>query len=309
MAVAAIGSVALPRPSSASGPQVRLSNGLVADLSPRAGAAKDRLEQQLLQRERELRLERSVRKMPDLTQTSEELLVPGGGSSYCGPVAVSNAIMGLAAAGQPDLLPQRPSPRQAHTALVRLLGSGRYMGTSANAGTGAAGLMVGLERYLRHQGYRPSLSYQGWRGHPRRFATGQKAPSRDAMIDAFAQGASVFVNIGWYRPSPRVEGVFRRRGGHWLTLVGTGVDATGDASPHTLVFHDPAPWAGPEGERHFARFEALGEGWLITEVGAFASEGHHILSGVHVKHPGDVAIVDGVVTLVIGATRKAATPG
>ncbi len=286
-----------------------LTGGLVADFSRVAEATQARIEQELVQRERELRLQRSIRKMPDLTQTSADLLVPGGGSSYCGPVAVSNAIAGLAAGGQRDLMPERSSPRQAHTALVRLLGSGRYMGTSANAGTGAAGLMVGLERYLRHQGYRASLSYQGWRGHPRRFATGQKAPSREAMIDAFAQGASVFVNIGWYRPSPRVEGVFRRRGGHWLTLVGTGVDASGNASANTLVFHDPAPWAGPEGERHFASFEALGEGWLITEVGAFASEGHHILSGVHVKHPGDVAIVDGVVTLVIGATRKTATPG
>jgi hypothetical protein len=306
---AALGSVVLPRASSASGPASVLHGGIVVGLSDRAAQAQGQIAETLVADARRARLERSIREMPDLTQTTAELSLPGGGGSYCGPVAVSNALAGLAITGDARLLPQRDSARQAQLALVRLLGSGRYMGTGANSGTGAAGLMVGLERYLKDRGYGAKLAYQGWRGHPPRFSTGIKAPSPEAMRDAFEAGASVFVNIGWYKPSPRVPGVFRRQGGHWLTLVGAGTDPRGEPAPQTLVFHDPAPWAGPEGLRHFATLDALGDGWLLTEAGAFASSGHHILRGVHVKHPGGVAIVDGMVSLVVLPAPASASRG
>ncbi len=308
VSMAALGALTLPRASSASGPARALKHGLALGLSDRAADAAKHITARRAADARQAHLARSIRRMPDLTQTAADLALPGGGSSYCGPVAVSNALAGLAQAGTPRLLPDRPTPRGAQLALVRQLGSGRYMGTGANSGTGAAGLMVGLERYLRDRGFAAELSYQGWRGHPRRFSSGIKVPSQSAMVAAFETGASVFVNIGWYAPSPRVPGVYRRRGGHWLTLVGTGTDPRGDRSPETLVFHDPAPWAGEEGARHFASLEALGGGWLITEEGPFASSGHHILRGVHVKHPGDVAIVDGMVSLKVTHRASAANP-
>ncbi|MEZ4226158.1 MAG: hypothetical protein R3B13_34750 [Polyangiaceae bacterium] len=238
--------------------------------------------------------------MPDLTQTAQDLALPGGGGSYCGPVAVSNAIAGWAAAGQHSLLPDAHDPRAAQTTLVKLLGSARYMGTGVNSGTGAAGLMVGLERYLRDRGFAATLQYDGWRAHPQRFSSGRRTPSAEAIRTAFDAGSAVFVNIGWYQPSPRVAGVYRRHGGHWLTLVGHGVDAAGEPAVDVLILHDPAPWAGAEGARHFARFAPIADdGWLITESGPFPSTGYHSLDGVLVKHPGDVAIVDGVVMLSI----------
>lgn len=307
LAVGAVAVAAGPRASARGAAEAALARAPLGPLADLAGRTERQLASDVERDGRALALERAVARMPDLTQTDPELGAPGGGNSYCGPVAVSNALMWWAERGFAGLLSDEGSERAQQIALVRRLGSSRYMGTSANSGTGAAGLMVGLERFVRDRGYRVSaLRYQGWRGHPRRFSTGISTPRLEFITSALDAGQSVFINVGWYQPSTRGP-YFRRRGGHWLTAVGHGVDAAGNAAPGVLVVHDPAPWAGNVPARHVAKMAPLADGFLLTEDGAFPSTGHHHLLGeVLVKHAGDLAVIDGVVALALSGDARVA---
>jgi hypothetical protein len=228
---------------------------------------------------------------PDLTQTDPELGVAGGGESHCGPVAASNALFWLGRNGFERLLPDAGSDKQRQILLVRALASRAFMGTSAHSGTSATGLLKGLDLYLRSKGYRFSrLEYQGWRAHQLRYSTGVRVPEPAFLQAAIRDGGVALINVGWYRPGKK-PGVYRRHGGHWLTVVSVREDS--------LVLHDPAPWSGNEPRAHRVRAEPLGEGWLIGEDGPFPSRGYRVLAGdLDVKRAGEVAIIDGAVALV-----------
>jgi hypothetical protein len=240
-----------------------------------------------------------VREMPDLTQTDPELGVEGGGESWCGPVAVSNAVMWLANQGRETLVPTGDSQRERQLELVRRLGSGRFMGTTPTGGTGTSNLLNGLDKYMKSTGwgYR-RLQYQGWRGHPYRFSTGVKTPSLEFIEKALRDGGIAIIHAGWYKPSKYAD-AYRRHGGHWLTVVGVGIDQNGRPARNTVVLNDPAPYAGTQPSHSFARLERLDSGWLMAEDGAFPAKGYFELGGgMRIKREGDVAILDGVVALV-----------
>jgi hypothetical protein len=234
----------------------------------------------------------------DLTQTDPELDLPGGGDSYCGPVAVSNSLMWLASRGCEQLVPRGDDLKQQQMELVRLLSSYRYMATSPLTGTGAGNLLEGLHRYFVHRGcaYR-RLAYQGWRGHPQRFSAGVRPPSLDWLGEALGSGAAAWINVGWYRPSQNGR-AYRRDGGHWLTVVAAGVDEQGAADPAMLVLHDPAPYAGTDFADEYVRAEPLESGWLVDGKAALPARGYYRLTGgMHVKREGETAILDGVIVL------------
>jgi hypothetical protein len=237
--------------------------------------------------------------VPDLTQTDPELGLPGGGDSHCGPVAASNALAWLGQGALPKLLPDGASDKERQLRLVRALASKPYMSTSEYNGTGSRGVLKGIDLYLRAHGYRAArLEYQGWRAHQLRYSTGVRTPEVSFIAQGLTDGGVALVNVGWYRPGQK-PGVYRRKGGHWLTVVGAGVDAQGRDDPDALVLHDPAPWSGSEPRAHRVRAEPLGEGWLFGEDGPFPAEGFRVLRGdLEVKRPGEVAIIDGAVVLV-----------
>jgi hypothetical protein len=237
--------------------------------------------------------------VPDLMQTDPALELPGGGDSHCGPVAASNALVWLGAHGLPRLLPEGATERDRQIALVRALASGSYMGTSAHNGTGASGVLKGIDLYLRANGYRAArLEYQGWRAHQLRYSTSVRIPEVAFIADGLREGGVALISAGWYKPG-MLPGVYRRHGGHWLTVVSAGVDSAGRDDPDALVLHDPAPWSGAPPKAHRVRAERLGEGWLIGEDGPFPSAGFRVLRGeLGVKRPGEVAIIDGAVVLV-----------
>jgi hypothetical protein len=228
---------------------------------------------------------------PDLTQTDPELAVPGGGESYCGPVAASNALFWLGKNGFERLLPDGATDKQRQIGLVRALASRQFMATSAHSGTSATGVLKGLDLYLRAKGYRfARLEYQGWRAHQSRYSTGVRVPEPEFLQQGIGDGGVALINVGWYRPG-KLPGIFRRHGGHWLTVVSVERDV--------LVLHDPAPWSGSEPLAHRVRAEPLADGWLIGEDGPFPSRGFRVLSGeLEVKRAGEVAIIDGAVVLV-----------
>jgi hypothetical protein len=253
-----------------------------------------------LEKERTDALDRALRKMPDLTQTDPELGVMGDGNAWCGPTAISNALMWLSEQGRESLVPPGPDPRERQLALVRTLGSSRYMGTTPTGGTGSNNLLKGLHAYLRDTGwsYR-RLQYQGWRSHPVRFTTNEKSPKLEFLEKALAEGGIAIIHVGWYTPAKYGGNFYRRHGGHWLTVVGTGIDESGKPAANTIVLHDPAPYSGTEPARHFVTLQKLTDGWLIAEDGPFPAKGHTVLEGgMRIKVPGDVAVLDGAVALV-----------
>lgn len=245
-------------------------------------------------------LERAIRNMPDLTQTDPELDVVGGGDAWCGPTAVSNALMWLSDRGMETLAPPGPDSRERQLTLVRTLGSSRYMGTTPTGGTGTKNFLLGLHAYFRDTGWSyKRLEYQGWRSHPVRFTTDEKSPTLDFLKRALDDGGFAVIHVGWYTPNKYGGNFYRRHGGHWLTVVGTGIDESANPREDTIVVNDPAPYAGTDPAHHFVTLRTLDSGWLIAEDGPFPAKGHKVLEGgMHIKVDGDIAVLDGAVALV-----------
>lgn len=234
--------------------------------------------------------------LPDLTQTDPGLDLPDGGNSYCGPVAVSNALMGLVARGYDRLAPPGRKQRNRQIDLVRALSSYRYMGTSPVGGTGPSGVLRGLSRWVGHAGYRiRRLQYQGWRHHPAAFRTGVRQPNPDFLASALKAEGVAFIHVGWYYKRQNHPGLLRR-GGHWLTVE--RVQERGGEV--WLGLRDPAPYAGMDPALEEVALQPLQEGWLFDPPVSFPARGYYRLgAGMHLKRPDDVAILDGAVVLVL----------
>ncbi|MBK7582707.1 MAG: hypothetical protein IPI67_21235 [Myxococcales bacterium] len=288
----------------ARGPGQGMLQGLARPAIALTGPAVSELEaarhRDQLAHARATRLAEQLRNMPDLTQTDPALGVSGGGEAWCGPVAMSNALMWLAENGRETLVPTGESERARHLELVRKLGSGRYMGTTPNGGTGVKNVLQGLHAFMRDSGWGyKRLAYQGWRGHPVRFTTGVKSAELGFIEQALAQGGIAVIHAGWYTPAKYGGDFYRRHGGHWLTVVGSNIDENAEPTPDTLVVHDPAPYAGAEGARHFVKLTRLESGWLMAEDGAFPAKGFTRLEGgMKIKKDGDLAVLDGAIVLV-----------
>jgi hypothetical protein len=238
--------------------------------------------------------------LPDLVQTDPELGLVGGGNAFCGPVAVSDWLVHLGQNGFPKLLPTGGTLRAQQLELVRLLASPRYMGTSPLGGTGPSHLMVGVERFIKHAGYSiQRLEYQGWRGHPARYATGQRWPDLAWIQRAIAQGGAAWIHAGWYANS-RYDRILRRHGGHWLAVVDVGSGGTHNPDREQLMVRDPAPYAGIEPSYEAISAERLEGGWLIDQGVAVPARGYYRLGGgMHIKREGELAVLDGAVALVL----------
>ncbi len=235
---------------------------------------------------------------PDLTQTDPALGVPGGGNSYCGPVAISNGVMWLAAHGYPKLAPAGPTRHDQQLELVRELGSKHFMATSPYSGTGAFGILPGLEHYVQDKGYTVQrLQYEGWRGHALAYDVGVPKPDPAWIAAALHPGGAAWINVGWYKPEPGGR-AYHRHGGHWLTVVDAGHDEHGAPDPSVLVLHDPAPYAGNKFENTYVRVEPIDHGWMLDGKNGFPAKGYYkVGGGMHIKRDGDVAILDGAVVL------------
>jgi hypothetical protein len=234
---------------------------------------------------------------PDLSQNDPELALPGGGAAYCGPVSVSNWLMWLSSHGYEHLAPDAPTPKSRQIALVRTLATLKYMATSPVGGTGPVGLLRGLSRWVAHAGYRVTrLQYQGWRQHPRRFATGVAHPELGWLAEALEAKGAAWLHVGWYYRS-RYQLGLRRRGGHWLTLV--RVTRHG-GEPPVISVRDPAPYAGEAPTLEQVTLRELERGTLVDVPAAFPAKGYYeLVSGLRLKRPDDIPIIDGAVILVL----------
>jgi hypothetical protein len=122
-------------------------------------------------------------------------------------------------------------------------------------------------------------------------------PELEFIRDGLGDRSIVLINAGWYLP---VHGgrVFLRRGGHWLAVVGAGENESGAADPSSLILRDSAPYAGTEPALEYAKLERIERGYINELKVALPARGYYRLTGgMHVKRPGEIAILDGVVVL------------
>jgi hypothetical protein len=219
-----------------------------------------------------------INEIPDLTQSEIRGWQHGRGAQYCAPVAVSNSFYWLSAM------------RGDQKSLVKALASAKYMNTDNARGTTTAQLLHGVDAMAidLFGGYQ-KLEYQGWKWHPRRFASGQKVPELGWIIDGVGEHSTVWLNVGWYQFDPVVN-VYYRVGGHWVTLVGYEDDV--------LILHDPAPRAGRSFANEYVHVTRLRSGNLADpRSGMFEpAAGYLVLgTGMHLKPIADVAVIDGAV--------------
>jgi hypothetical protein len=219
-----------------------------------------------------------VNEIPDFTQSDIQGRKHGFGAQYCAPAAVSNSFYWLA-----DM-------RGDQDGLVKLLASGRYMNTDPARGTTTTQLLNGIHAMaLDLFGSYEALEYQGWKQHPRAFATGMAVPDLRWIIAGIAADSAVWLNVGWYQYDP-LNNRYGRVGGHWVTVVGY--------DDNKLVIHDPSPRAGQSFANEYVHVSQLRGGTLADpRSGLLKPAGGYLVlgTGMHVKSTADVAIIDGAV--------------
>ena len=235
---------------------------------------------------------------PDLMQSLAAAGLPDGGVAHCGPVAVSNSLVWLARHGYPRLAPTTKLTAASQGALARVLGEPNYMNTTYQDGTGVDGVLTGLAKYVGEHGYQfKYLGYQGWDPSTSPYDTGLKVPQLQWIKEGLAGNAAVWLKIGWYK---RQDNDWKKFAGHWVTLVGYGVDEHGRAAPDVLIVHDPAPRSGERLSNDYVRVSALEPGTLRSISGrrSIPSEGFFRLGGgLRIKDGADIGVLDAAVVL------------
>mgnify|MGYP001098765619 FL=1 len=241
-----------------------------------------------------------INTVPDMLQTDREANLPGKGMQYCLPVSVSNSFVWLSENGFERLMEKGIRKKTAQFKVASILGSSEYMNTSLKNGTGTKGLLVGIDKYIRAKGYEyRSLRYQGWRYHPKQYSTGIKIPALKWIKEGMKGKSAVWLNVGWYRYNKRND-EYLRIGGHWVTLVGYGVDENGNRDGNVLIVHDPSPRAGRAFANEYVRLESINGGRVTGNKKGLPhdAEGYYRLTGgMHIKKRADLGILDGVVVL------------
>ena len=108
--------------------------------------------------------------------------------------------------------------------------------------------------------------------------------------------SNVVLNVGWYRRDEEKK-LYRRLGGHYMTLV--GYRPQGD--DFAYLIHDPASRSGPGKVTHEARLVPIPGGRLAPwkSYAQRSAEGHFLIEGIVVKSTADAAILDGAIRVTI----------
>ena len=240
---------------------------------------------------------------PDFCQTDKLGKFHDNGKNFCGPAAVSNSFVWLAENGFPNLFDKVSNSKQGQISLINTLADREWMKTVSKDGTGPRDLMSGIKKYVEAKGYEPDrLDCQGWRPVGGSFSSKSPTVSLDWLREAIAdpRGAA-WINIGWYQHG-KVKDELVRAGGHWMTLVGYGVNAKGDRDPSAFVAYDPAPRSGKGVVAHYFHVQECIAGSLVGDEKGLprSAVGHHkIVDGIVPKSKMDVVIIDAAVILTL----------
>lgn len=237
--------------------------------------------------------------IPDLVQTDPNAGFPYGGVHYCGPCAISNSLVWLGENGYEKLLPRAEGRLGIQVELTNMLASRKYMDTTLEWGTSPAAVLQGIAKYLKDCGYEyRQLSYQGWRRVPNRFNTGVRTPQPEWIKSGLQGDSAVWLNVGWYKFS-REKKRYTRVGGHWVTLVGFGVDENGQEDPNIVIIHDPgANTPDCRFSNDYVRLRDIDGGTLIGGSGlTHSAAGFHRMAGGMRVQGKVVAVLDGAIRL------------
>ncbi len=237
---------------------------------------------------------------PDFAQTDPALNLPGGGKFYCVPVATANALVWYAKErGYSELLPVKGLTLTDKVANVaRQLGEDRYMSTAPKGGTSHVKFMQGLSSYISDAGYSSKISYRGrWRMPKKYGRVESSAPDILDIHEKFSGGAAVFLSIGFYEEGSR-PGELRRIGGHFVTVVGVGVDKNGNIDRDTVILHDPGDKASAGVEKRYLRLEKMRRGRFVDSRSNEVDAGDHlkIVDGMNLRR-GVVGVIDAAIAL------------
>ncbi len=234
-----------------------------------------------------------VDQIPDLVQTDPKGKFARGGKSYCGPVAASNSLVWLKSGSKSTDLNFQYS-------VVNKLASDEYMKVDPVNGIGASGLIRGVNRYVRNDIGDDDfiLKYQGWRSTPKGYFTGVREPQIKWIQSFVGPRKTAWINLGWYTYNAEAD-EYVRIGGHWVTVVGYGVDENGQPNEQMIVIHDPSPRTGSD-PNDYVLLSELKTGTLLKKDGSRYRSASGLLKmggGMHIKTSADVALIDGVVGL------------
>lgn len=237
-----------------------------------------------------------INKIPDFLQINKEL--PLNGSQYCGPVSASNSIVWMINQGY---ITSNKTYNQLE--LVKLLGN--YMSVS-RIGTNPEQFCKGIDHFLKDQQIKYRLlEYQGWR--PCKKFKSKNNVDLEKLKTIFKSKTAVWLNVGWYRLQTNSQKkLFKRYGGHWVTLVGYGFDGN-KINPDYLIVHDPSPDAGKQFRNEYLLLEKINSGILdsgnnfkYSGLPIKASTFYRVLKGLnHNINTNEVVIIDGAVVLEI----------
>lgn len=240
---------------------------------------------------------------PDMTQTDPMAELPNGGKMYCGPVSASNSLMWLGENGYPNLIPLEEGPDNYQFNMARLLGNNDFMQTDPQGGTAPGSVLRGLERYIVNRGYDCTyIKYQGWRRHPSKYSTNITTPSLEWIKNGFSiPGTAVLLNVGWYSYNPKNE-TYTRKGGHWVTMVGFGVDKNHSPADNVVIIHDPATRATGEQSREYIKLEPVFKGKINGSLIGLprSAAGFYKMAGdMNISSNADFALLDGAIVVQI----------
>lgn len=236
---------------------------------------------------------------PDFSQTDPQLKLPGGGTHYCVPVATANALVWYAQErGFANLLPVRGvSLTEKVGAVARQLGQKRYMSTAPKGGTSLARFMYGLSAYTKENGYPANISYRGRWQMPKEFGhIDVGAPDIEWIQDKFESGSAVFLSLGYYNKDPR-SGGYKRGAGHFVTVVGFGVDKSGAVDRDYVVLHDPGDGSAKV-KRRYLKLEPMRRGVFVDRRGNESDASEHLMvtKGMRLRDFSTI-VVDAVIAL------------
>ncbi|MEN6356281.1 MAG: hypothetical protein ABFD83_04265 [Armatimonadota bacterium] len=254
-----------------------------------------------------------VASTPDLPQCDPEAGFWQDGELFCGPAAVSNSLMWLAKNGFDRLNPQLENEQKSQVAMVKILASRDMMDTTED-GTVADGILRGVENYITKAGYHcKKLEYRGWRKLYGQYKSSGDIPDMKWMQSMISDPAgALWLNIGFYKYDKQTS-TYERLGGHWVTVVGYGMNAKGKRDPSILIVHDPSPRSGQKLTHDYCHVIEINDGTTLTGDSdglPRSSDGYYMFKdGLHPWRISDRAIIDCAVGLVIdrnlhGGTSK-----
>jgi hypothetical protein len=249
-----------------------------------------------------------INETPDLMQSNPEAALPGGGMTYCGPVAASNSFVWLGAHGF-DRFYRSGGTTEVLDQGKLALDLGQCMGTNKDRGTSPSSMLLGLDKFVKERGYKiETLRYQGWENHPARFSAGRACPSLAWIKDSLSERSIVLLMIGWYHYKKDTD-TYRMFAQHWLTLVGYGQDKQGRRADNVLIVHDPAPRSGIAFSSDYIKCQPLHSGRFTGRRRNASANGFCKLTGdLKIKKGADCGILDGALVLSLIKPAKSDFP-